>query len=283
MDTLTYEGFVNVIRGTVIKNLGKEYEDWQVMEREVFKINEKLHALYVMPPGNPEKNATVNIYLEEFYDEYEKGKSIYCVLDEICDRIRKTPVNHKMMEFADGGVMRCQVIPILINASINEEYLKILPHRRFLDLAIVFRAVLRMKDNTHLGAMITWDILESWGMSFHALEELAKDNLEKKAGIKIIEMKHIRAITNQWMLYGAYNGICRKEILREVSEELGSDIYIVPSSIHEAFFVSVDNFCLDTLKKTAEGACAAGVLEATDFLSKNIYIYSRGKDSIEIA
>ena len=283
MDTLTYEGFVNVIKGTVIKSLGEEYRDWHVMERDVYKINEKLHALYVMPPGNPEKNAAANIYLEEFYDEYEKGRSIYRILDEICDRIRSAPENRAMIDFADNEVMRRQVIPILINAEINEEYLKELPHRRFLDLAIVYRSVLRMENNTHLGAMVTWDILENWGMSFDALEKLAMSNLEKKAGIKMIEMHYIKAVTNQWMLYGAYNGLCRKEILKDISAELGSDVYIVPSSIHEAFFVSANEFYLSELRKTAEGACAAGILEDTDFLSKNIYVYSREKDSVEIA
>ena len=263
--------------------MGEGYEDWTAAERTVFRINEKLHTINVSPPDTSGGVVVPNIYLNRYYVEYEEGRSIYDILDEICDIVRNVPERNSVEKMISRDNLLEHVIPVLINAEVNTEYLETLPHGRFHDLAVVYRAVFNVNGNEHLGTTITWDMLTEWGVTYDALKIIADINSDKKAGVKIFEVNDIHTITNRFGVYGAIKGLCDTETLSELADMFKDDLYIVPSSIHEVFVVPCDCYCLKALRSAADGAIAAGVLSEKEFLSKNIYRYVRETKEVEVA
>ena len=66
------------------------------------------------------------------------------------------------------------------------------------------------------------------------------------------------------------------------AELLGDDSYILPSSLHELFLVGAENRDCDFLKQMVRDANEI-VVPKQDYLSDNIYFYSREEQQLKIA
>ncbi len=282
MDMLDYENFVVFIQKTLPGYVGEQYAGWKVEERYTFKINEKLHTINLMPEDHSGEMVCPNIYLEKYYAAYEEGESLYAIMDEISEIVRNETKEKVMTEVVSEEHLMDAVIPVLINTEVNREYLKTIPHIPFLDLSIVFRAAFNFEEETHLGTMITNEMLEKWGTGMEELMAKANFNAARKYGVLLTEMKGIITATNSRYVYGAFNGLCNMDILRNIACSFHDDLYIAPSSIHEVFVVPCGEYCADSLIDAAEGAMEAGVLRKCDFLSRNIYRYDREKNAVSI-
>ena len=96
----------------------------------------------------PGVNISPTIYLEEFFELYEKGKQMDWIIEDLVGlyeeiRQEKSWDYERMLSFE--GV-KDRIIFRLINTEKNKELLLDVPHREFLDLSLVF-AVLVEADN----------------------------------------------------------------------------------------------------------------------------------------
>ena len=87
-------------------------------------------------------------------------------------------------------------------------------------------------------------------------------------------------LTNIFQMNGAACMLYEKPV-RWFSEKINSDIYIIPSSIHEVIMLPVNDIGKDELNVMVEQVNREELAEC-DILSDHVYLYDRKKDTIII-
>lgn len=280
----------------------KSSETLELLKKEVVKNNNvKLTGITVMKEG---ADIGPCLYLDEFYREYESGGMEF---GEIVDEVYRLILKHKDDEMPDFDVsgflnwetVKRNVFAKLVNAEQNKEQLEKIPHRIFMDLAVVYYAVARDHAQKEFGTIpIHNGHMEKWGQDEEALYQTAMMNMRTDGDSDLITIETVvkdilsvtlphekgndmYILTNGRKRYGA-SEILDKETLRKVSEQVGDGFVVLPSSIHETII-------LPPKDKTEYGRLADMVREVNDTqvdaeerLSYHVYVYSRDEDALRI-
>ena len=129
---------------------------------EVLKNNGvELDALTII---NVECRTAPTVYLNGYYEEFNEGKSIEDITEEIYGMFRKNygRININAEDFADFDKVRGQIAYKVINARKNGRLLKKIPHVKQLDLAIVFYCILKCNKYENATTLIYNQHLEMW-------------------------------------------------------------------------------------------------------------------------
>lgn len=174
----------------------------------------------------------------------------------------------------------------MMNKDANAGLLSGMPHICILDLAAVYYCILSQEDGFHSGAFITWECCGHFGIGKEELDAAARRNTEA-AGFFSLRLSSVLGIqedcfpefmyflTNREKLYGA-SVILYPDYFRKLAEKMGTDLYVLPSSIHEVIAVTVsgmDPSSLQDIVKEVNGM--VGVIREDEVLSNNVYRYSR--------
>ena len=185
---MTYETFLEWIPDLVQSQLG---EAVKVRLHTIFKNNNvRRDALCVLGEGC---NVSPTIYLDKYYERCKQGVSLEQISNEIC---REYEINHcgmymDMKSFYDYESMKERIVYKLIHYDHNRELLKDVPHRRFLDLAIVYYLLV---EDPFIGsgtALIHHRQREMWRVDEEALYEAASDNTDRLLGNEIVPMRQV--------------------------------------------------------------------------------------------
>lgn len=284
----TYNEFTQAV-ADIFANEGTDYlpNDFgkiTVKLQEVTKANDKhLVGLTIMKEGS---NIAPAIYLEQYYNMYLDG----CDMDEIIDKIAEVRVENdtpdvKPDDIFDLAKVRGQITCKLLNIKANEDYLADKPYSKISDLAAVYMVDL----GNNMRAPITYNLLERYGITKETLHRIAIKNITKY-GVKFKSMRDILmemgiaaedvptdpnhpmyVLTNTDGMFGA-NLLLDKETMQYVSEVLGGDFIILPSSIHEVIIIGTENGTggLTGMINQVNNE----VVEDRDVLSNHPYIYS---------
>lgn len=176
-----------------------------------------------------------------------------------------------------------------INKELNAELLEEVPHKNFLDLAASVIYVYDLGKGTHCSICINHEILQGWGKSFEDVYLQAYQNLifeetvtmpmsemlSKLIGTSVIEDDlSMYVLTSKRHINGAVH-ILKENILRYLSEEWESDIFVVPSSVHEVIlFPVVDDVTEEEISSIIRSVNATEV-KPEDVLSDHVYMYKR--------
>ena len=81
-----------------------------------------------------------------------------------------------------------------------------------------------------------------------------------------------------------YGAVCMyyPGLMKMISEELESDLYIIPSSVHECLLLPTDYFGECFFIKDMVHQVNRSELERSEILSDSVYIYNAKKDRISI-
>ena len=205
---------------------------------------------------DPEVNIAPTIYLEEFYDSYLDSYSldeiVYYVLALYEDIRFEQDINiDDMLHFE---LIKDRIAFKLINFAMNEDLLEHVPHKCFMEFALVFYVILDTDGDQAGTILITDKILEYWGVGLDELYEAANRNMPTLLPMKfkpmkdmmreiptcppevIVEDNPLYVLTNAASYYGAaalmYDGI-----LPYIARQLHESFYILPSSIHEVIII----------------------------------------------
>lgn len=212
---------------------------------------------------NPSTNVSPCIYLEEFFQGFEKGtETVEGMADRIAGAYREAGLPDRMdiSFFTDYEKARKKVRGKLVNTEMNRKLLEAVPHREFLDLSMVY--MLRLEEEEECGMECSIDVkneyLELWNVSEEELFRDADANARRDGGtvlksiVDIIketpygEEMAIQALdksfpmyvmTNRRRTYGAV-GMLDAETLKEAGKVLGGSYYILPSSVHELILLA---------------------------------------------
>lgn len=269
---------------------------------KVIKTNDiELDAVTIYDGVN---NIMPTLYLNDSYEKYRKGASIDEVVDEILC-ISEFYAKRRRFEFDFFDTFeeaKDRIACKLVNIERNEQLLREVPFRRFLDLAIVAYAVITHEDNSISTCLITNGMVEQWDISVDELIDwgiyntgeimgqlclplysLVRDSFYEYGfdGNTLTEPDEtpVFVLTNQRRINGAAS-LLDIELMRRIGMAFDDDLYIIPSSIHEVIIVpssqTVDRSRLDAITCNVN-QCA---LDPKDFLSDHTYFYSRKMNQV---
>lgn len=237
-----YKEFV----GKIDRVLTEYYQD----EAEVKIIEAKknngivLTGVCVMRKG---KNIAPTIYLESFFEEYNKGMTLAKVVDRIIDITEE----HTMMDeidiefFTDYERVKDYILFRLINTEKNEKMLREVPHINYLDMSIIFYCQIDMSayrldagTSDEAGCIVIYDNhLKMWGKTKEELYEVAMINTPRLMEYDWIKMDELLLeILKNNMKNGKLKGdgmteyeldIAAKETLRIMLDSMDVPMYVL--------------------------------------------------------
>ena len=238
------------------------------------------------------------LYLDTVYERYLAGKTAEEIFEGmIADndgqiREMETEWDFQPEQFADYSYVKEYLRLRLVNCEKNTELLRDMPYVRWNDLAVIFyyeigdgQAQIQI-NNRHLALWeetvetLYQDAMEN--MKNSVPDELfpLSDLIGRKASSWMGEEPPIYVLTNSTGRYGAAAMLYTGKI-RELADSTGSDLVILPSSLHEVLLVPDLEEKRQTYRETVGGVNRT-VLEPEEVLSDNIYLYSREKDAVEL-
>ena len=192
----------------------------------------------------------------------------------------------------------------LVNREMNHEFLKKVPCRDFLDLAVVYYVTLDGLLEGANGAFTVSDKnMEVWKKGEDDLYEMAVSNmrLDGKPVFEDMEkiIHHIMpdaifdlgvgipkfrsyVLTNPQKVFGAVE-LLDGDTLKGIGDKLGSDFAVLPSSLHESIIVPADmRVSYQELASIVRSVNMESVA-MEERLSDHVYLYERGEGVLKIA
>lgn len=157
---MSYPDFKNELLTQIRREFSPDYD---IRISSILKTNAvTLDSLMIYAP---DCNLTPNIYLNYYYERYEKGLSFDAIFREIlaCYQKRRTDPPFDVERFADFAYIRHHLVFRLLKQSDNQNLLLDIPHIDFLDLAIVFAILLEDQEGHHASVLIHKSHLKAWG------------------------------------------------------------------------------------------------------------------------
>lgn len=179
----------------------------------------------------------------------------------------------------------------------NERLLEIAAHIRVLDLAILFYFTLETEDRRYAMITIGREQMEAWNMEPEELFQTARRNcrrnmppefgllweqIAKMTGSSTVPeaISPIYILSNADLFYGAAC-ILYEGVLRKIALQLGSDLLILPSSVHEVLIVPDESEWEKSELEWMVRGINREVVAEEDRLSDQIYRYSLKTGQLE--
>ncbi len=249
------------------------------------------------------KRTTPLIYMAPFYRMYQHGYSIESIQKELKNVINmvaqnKTIEGEVFTEFASASA--CLTIR-LISYKNNQDFLKLVPHRRVLDFAAVYQLVFEgaAPNEGMMGAAVVYhDHSRIWNVTEDILFRTALstmmrrfppalNSVEALIGMPVEfhnpDFPHLFVLSNSRAFFGT-SVILYPGVLRKVSQRLGGAYYILPSSVHELLLLAKTNtqeVLPMQLKEIVEEVNLTDAV-GTDFLSNHVYAYDPDENEVHI-
>ena len=312
---LNYEEFKERIKDDIKDYMDEKYKDCEVVIRKVNKTNREVDGLNMLDiPGL--KNATPTLYVNDLYEKYEKTgdyEEVARMAAETMEYGIKSFNSQIKEECLDTSKLKDKVFFSLINAEQNRELLNTVPHREFEDLAIVYRWNIGSDSMGTYTNLVNNDLAEKEGLTENDLYNAANKNTKELFPVLVKNMNEVISeiifgdselsgemeeefkevmmetqdersmyvITNESKLFGAAS-MLYEEPLHELAEKIGSDLYILPSSIHEVIAVSADFGSPD---EWAEMVYEINMdqVDINDRLSNQVYCYDKDLRTLRLA
>lgn len=300
---MEYEMLVNIIAERIGEYLPEEWKDVKVSVITNDKINCKKTGISFERSG---RKYSPTVYMEEYYERFQNGWSLEEVLKDLAQLLMK--LEHDKIQFADVRELLDNPDNIffdLINTRDNEELLKTMPHREFMDLSVVYRIFVSREDGGMASLLFTEQMAKYYGYTEEQLYGLAYENTRKLFPVVIKPMEKImgeiigkepvdkdnlfvvnrecnmHVISNDIRTFGA-NVMLYPEEIHKLSEALGEDLYLIPSSRQEVVAIPKSKEDLEYLADLVyEMNITTVPLE--DRLSHQIYQYDRDAKEITMA
>lgn len=290
---MTYDEFKEKLLGEIGERLGEP----AVKIITVTKNNNVQKEAVTLSDCEAELNPVV--YLDDMYKECMAGKKIPECVDQILELSHGTPEFDSRQLFDSWEEAKDRIELDLANSKWNEGLFTDTPHKEFLDLTVYCRLVFA-KDETGIASTVVKEsMLVRWGIGEQDMWEAASSNLKKEAyqfmnlrsligkSAKAADIKECRSasmcvLTNPVMYYGAA-GILRTDLLEKLAQLKETDLYILPSSVHEVIVLpALDCWDVDELRQMVKSVNACSV-DKMDWLSDEVYYYRMESGEVVIA
>ncbi len=293
---MSFQEFTEYVKEHIGKYLPEEYKNRDFETVSVTRTNnQKKTGLSICE----ECGITPTMYLEEFFDEYRAGLSLAYILRKMAEEYVKSLEEIKNVFPTDFRYEDVQdnIIVGVRNIELNKEILKNAPHEIMEDLALVYLIDFKLPGGRGK-TVITNSLLDYWGVDEETVKKTAWKNVYRDYEPVFIKLSDILrqmgvpmdgieleddiqyVLTNE-QKYEAAAYLFDKACMKKISEELGTDMLVLPSSIHELIFIEMnDNICLKDFQSMVREINETKVC-SEEVLSNEIYIFRYGSQTLE--
>ena len=259
--------------------------------------NVRLYGLSIV---EPDSNTSPVIYLESFFERFLDTDNWAGTVKDILEFYRDNRVEDSfdMNWFRDFSKIRENLFYRLINYEKNQELLSMVPHTRFLDLAKIYYADCRIGE-TAGSILIYHRHVEEWNITEDELITAAEENTPRLYPANLHPICDTLGLGDDINLFlklpfpmfvlsntGNHNGaaaVCYKDVLERFSQKIKDDLVVLPSSVHEIMLLPLQKS--NSIESLREMVCDVNrtMLDQSEFLSDNVYLYSRNDRQLMIA
>lgn len=312
---MTYEEFLQLTEKNLKRFFPESFQERKVEIREVLKNNNiKLQGVYLS--GSPSYTSVPLLYLESYYQELENGKKLEDVWQNIardyqkCQETAITIDGISSKEW-DYETIKKGLTVYVRNAQENVDFLADCPHEIREDLALVYGFHVLVDGEKDGSAIINYDRLKWLGVSEEQLKQdawenmkqsnppcfldlqdmLAKMYFDEPGDVKAGSLEHLEDVDPNAMMYVLTNSnqvngavyMCDEEVMSLIAEKLGSDLIVIPSSIHETIILKeTENMSVRELNAMVEAVNAEAV-NPQERLGNYVYRFDREAQRLEKA
>lgn len=306
--SMNFTSFTQAVLNNLQEMLGENYS---VFSQNVTKNNGvELTGVIAKRKGC---NASPTIYINEFYHEGMVEQEIRQIADILYDDFQAAEFEDDvdLSDFITFETAKKKLVFKLVHGEQNRELLKLIPHRLFHNLAIVFYYTVQeapfygnaaiLVYNTH---MLRWgtdaeelyriamentpvlfpSVIDSMqevmrGILEEGLQEELKEEFPPAGQIREEMKMPMYVLTNRQKLYGAacmlYPGV-----LKAFGEQTGQDFYVLPSSVHEVILVPAGAGTDEASLREIVTEINRTQVAEDEVLADSIYYYNRSRDEI---
>lgn len=246
-------------------------------------------------------------HMWELYQDLENGKftleEIFSRTAEMLDCCKEAEKVSPLDKIQDYQEIRSHLIVRLLNYDRNEERLREGVYERTGDIALVLYANIGTVKGRYISSMIPYRAFSEWKQPKKEVMAAALKNTYDLFPLGVISLSHLEDIiqgnvyafmedeelpfdlgegygvflTNTSQMNGAVS-IFLPGVAKKLGERMNGDFYIAFTSIHEAVLHKIG-----TVEAVQIQEGLKGVSSEENFLSEQVYRYSREKDRISLA
>ena len=279
----------------------------KLVEEPVEKVNVTLDGIILREEG---RNISPTIYINDMYKKYQDCGDLEETLMAACDFMERAYEQAPVVDV--DSIMKDaneKIVFQLINTEQNKTFLEQVPHREFQDLSIVYKVIISADKDAVQSSKITNEFAKRLGMSEEQLFKCAAENTRRLFPPVVRSMNDIMkemfardgmpqeiadmmiaeippeqtmwVISNEKGINGAASMLYENE-LHELAESLESDLYILPSSVHEVIAVSSD---MGSPEMLAQMVVEVNMQEVSldERLSNQVYHYDKDLRKLTLA
>jgi len=298
--------FQEYVKENLVSFLPEENKNVHIQINDVRKNNGTvLHGIVVKPEGS---NIAPNVYLDGYYHDYQNGRDLEEILKEISEMTisnLRAPeyFNSITDDFHNFEFIKGHLIMVAVNTAKNQQMLLEVPHQEMEDLSIIYKVMLDITNEGMASITIRNEHLDFWNVKKEELHELAFRNTRLLLPETVQSMNELLkemlcddvipgledipadqqmyVISNEKRMNGAV-AMLYEDVLSDLSEQIGSDLYILPSSINEVIAVSVNMGTPEFLSEMVREVNGTEVM-AEEILSDHVYLYNAETKKISLA
>lgn len=255
-DVMSYSDFIGKIKKMAEALAG---EEGRVQVTHVIKNNGcEYDGLIILKKGS---SVAPTIYLNGYYEQYCNGKNFDNIFEGIKELYlyNKDRISIDTESFMNYDKIKDKIVFKLINYNSNRKLLSLIPHKKILDLAMVFYCMIEKNDEGNTTALIYNSNMSHWNVQEEDIYMAAINNTSRLLPANISEMSELFELYNEQslnigldkediencQLYVLTND-CRingaacmlyENILKNFADSIESNLYILPSSIHEVLIL----------------------------------------------
>ena len=285
---MNYENFKQYVADHI-----KDYlpQDYNVHEISIMEQRKNNNVIWDSLSIKGDRNIVPAIYLEPYYQAHTEGVSMDAILQKIADVYMESM--EQVGNFSADGFqyekIKNGIFVVVQNAEMNRELLENVPHEIRDDLALLYRVNVELSNGEKGSVLIHNAHLESWGIDEKTLKEVAWNNMHdhyfpefstmsnvlRSVGYDEIpedaEFVEMYVLSNKDKQYGAVY-MFDTEVMSRIAEEIGGDLVVIPSSIHESILLKKQTD-FDILREMVKEVNRTQ-LHPTEILSDEVYQYS---------
>ena len=305
---MNYEIFKEVVAEKFMDYMPEQYQGMRLRVEPVNKVNKVLDGITLVGSGAG-RSVSPTLYINHMYEHYLETENLQEVLQSAARRMDMA--FKEMPEVGDVNLegAKDNIVFQVINTLQNEDMLRDMPHREFQDLSIIYRWVVKVDENGIQSSAIRNNLAEQLGMNEEQLFKCAVENTRRifpptvksmndviremfisdgmpaeVADMMIGEMpedKMMWVISNDRGINGA-GSMLYEDNLHKLAMKLETDLYILPSSVHECIAVSTnvgDPYELAEMVSEIN----LGQVALEDRLSNQVYHYDKDARRLTLA
>lgn len=310
---MTYEEFLKLTKKNLKRFFPESFQERKVEIMEVLKNNNiKLQGVYL--PGTKSYTSVPLLYLESYYQELEDGKKLEDVWQKIAQDYQKCQEAEISIDGIssrewDYETIKKSLTVYVRNAQENIDFLASCPHEIREDLALVYGFHVLVDGEKAGSAIINYDRLRWLGVSEEQLKQDAWENMKQSnppcfldlqdmlakmysdelGDVKAGSLEYLEDVDPNAMMYVLTNSnqvngavyMCDEEVMSLIAEKLGSDLIVIPSSIHETIILKeTENVSVTELNAMVEAVNEEAVTPQ-EKLGNSVYRFDREAQRLE--